>query len=55
MSLHSILVKIQMMNAVHGLCSLAECQTMMADLEIGNTLSVAAFMEFLVEGKRDLS
>lgn len=42
MSLHSILVKIQMMNAVHGLCSLAEtCQTMMADLEIGNTLSVA--------------
>lgn len=27
------------------------CQTMMADLEIGNTLSVAAFMEFLVEEK----
>ena len=27
------------------------CQTMMADLEISNTLSVAAFMEFLVEEK----
>ena len=52
MSLYSILIKIQMMKAVHGQCSLPwECVRQRRLIWKQVIFSVAAFMEFLVEEK----